>query len=67
VLNPHARRLHEALPFVAAEMLVVETDMPHEPPVRLRDVISQVAAILGVPAADVARRTSENARRVFRV
>ncbi len=66
VLNPHARRLHDALPTIAAELLVVETDMPHEPPVRLRDVVTQVAAILGVPTDDVARRTSENARRVFR-
>lgn len=67
VLNPHARRLHDALPMIAAENLVVETDMPHEPAVRLRDVVAQVAALLGVPAQDVARRTDDNARRVFRV
>lgn len=66
VLNPHARRLHDALAFIGADLLVVETDMPHEPPVRLRDVVKQVAALLGVPQEDVARRTHDNARRIFR-
>lgn len=67
VLNPHSRRLHEAIPLIAPELLVVETDMPHEPPVRLQDVVSQLALVLGVPSDDVAQRTADNARRIFRV
>jgi TatD DNase family protein len=67
VLNPHARRLREALPFIPPELLVVETDMPHAPPVRLASVVDELARLLGADRADVARRTATNARRIFRI
>lgn len=65
VLNAWSRRLHEALPSIPAEMLLVETDMPHDPPVRLAAIVAEVARLRGEDPGDVAKRTDANARRVF--
>lgn len=67
VTNVRARRLHTALPLIPPALLVVESDMPHAPPVRLTAVVDEIARRLDHPRDDVAARTEANARRIFRI
>lgn len=72
-----AQRLHAAVARVPSEHLLVETDSPdqtpppHHPnpnePAYLPLIIQTVAGIRGQTEARIARQTSENARRIFRL
>jgi len=74
---PDARRLHEVVRSVPAEWLVLETDAPDLPPHPHRGeanqpewltlVAARVAALRGWTAAETARITSANARRVLQL
>jgi TatD DNase family protein len=73
VTYPNARRLAEVVRAVGLDALVVETDCPYLPPQPWRGqrnepaylpaTAARVAELCGVPAAEVARRTTENACR----
>jgi len=77
VAFPRAEALREVARTVPGERLLVETDAPYlaPPPHRGRrnepawvvDVARALAAARGEAEADVARQTSENFRRLFRV
>ena len=67
VLQPRARRLHEALPLIAPTLLLVETDMPHDPATPLAAIVHEVARRLGEAPGDVAQRTRANGQRIFRI
>ncbi|MCC7363626.1 MAG: TatD family hydrolase [Dehalococcoidia bacterium] len=72
--NDEARRLAAGLPLDA---ILVETDSPYLPPQRLRgkrnepafvrDAVEAIAAVRGVPAAEIAEATTRNAERTFGV
>ncbi len=65
-LNDKARRLHEALPAIPADRLLVETDAPPLHPARLIDVVAALAVARGSSAEAIAALTARNARRLFR-
>ncbi len=65
VLHKNARRLRAAVPLIPADRLLVETDAPPLPPVRLRDVIESVARLRGVTAREIEELTTSNAQRLF--
>lgn len=65
-LNDKARRLHEALPAIPDDRLLVETDAPPLHPARLVEVIAALAAVRGSSVGAVAALTARNARRLFR-
>lgn len=77
VTYPNARALPEVARFVPADRLVVETDCPFLPPQGYRGkrnepaylalTAARVAELRGEPLDDLARRTTDNARRVLRV
>ncbi|HLL20759.1 MAG TPA: TatD family hydrolase [Kofleriaceae bacterium] len=74
VTYPNARKPVEAARAVPAQLLLAETDAPDQSPRQgtrsepafVAQVVAGLAAARGEPVAEVARRTSENARRVFR-
>lgn len=75
------RHLHALVREIPAERLMLETDAPYLTPRNMRPqpksrrnepaflphVLDTVAHALGRPASEVARQTSENARRFFRI
>ena len=75
------RHLHDLVRAIPADRLMVETDAPYLTPRSMRPqprsrrnepaflphVLEALADALGKPAADVARATTENARRFFRL
>jgi len=73
----NAEAIREAVRIVPRDRLLVETDCPYLAPVPHRgkrnepawvvETARKVAEIWGVPAEEVARVTSENARRLFRL
>ena len=65
-LNDKARRLHEALPAIPDDRLLVETDAPPLHPARLIEVIAALAAVRGNSVEAIAALTARNARRLFR-
>ena len=77
VTYPSARALPDVARFVPADRLVVETDCPYLPPqghrgrrnepAYLAVTAARVAALRGEPLDTLARRLSDNARRLFRV
>jgi TatD DNase family protein len=77
VTYPNARALPEVARFVPIDRLVVETDCPFLPPQGYRGkrnepaylalTAARVAELRGEPLHDLARRTTDNARRLFRV
>lgn len=77
VTFPEARRLAEVVRVVPAEWLVLESDAPDLPPHPHRGqanrpewltlIAARVAALRGWSAADAARFTTANARRVLRL
>jgi len=77
VTYPNARALPEVARFVPGDRLVVETDCPYLPPQGYRGkrnepaylalTAARVAELRGEPLSDLARRTSDNARRLLRV
>lgn len=70
-----ATNLHEAARETPLERILVETDTPFLSPVpfrgkpnepaRVRYVVEKIAELKGIPYEEVARVTTENARRVF--
>ena len=76
VTFPRAENVRNALATLPTERLLVETDTPYLAPVPYRgrrnepawvvEVAERLAAELGLPAAELARRTGENFRRLFR-
>lgn len=72
-----AEPIREAVRLVPRDRLLVETDSPFLAPVPLRGkrnepahvahVAAKVAEVWGAPVEEVARRTTENARRFFRL
>jgi TatD DNase family protein len=77
VTYPNARALPEVARFVPGDRLVIETDCPFLPPQGYRGkrnepaylilTAARVAELRGEPVDTLARRTTENARRLFRV
>ncbi|WP_162301372.1 TatD family hydrolase [Cognatilysobacter segetis] len=77
VTYPRANRLRTLAATMPLEFLVLETDAPDQPdaeargarnePARLVRVLETIATLRGVPATDVARATTANAERVFRL
>jgi TatD DNase family protein len=75
VTYPKAEGVREAARQAPADRLLLETDAPYLPPqpwrgkrnepAYLAEVARRVAEALGKPPAEVARRTTENARRLF--
>lgn len=73
----NARRLPAILPQLPLERLVVETDCPYlaphpyrgqrNEPAYLRLVAEKLASLYQRPVEEIARRTTENARRLFRL
>ena len=71
--------LREAVPKIPLDRLLIETDAPYlfprdlapkpqnrrNEPAFLPHVLERIAALLGLPAAAVARATTENAERLF--
>ena len=72
---PGANRLRRLVAAIPLEQLLLETDAPDQPdvdirgqrnePARLTTILHTVAQLRGQPAEEVARATSENARRLF--
>ena len=77
VTYPNARALPDVARFVPADRLVIETDCPFLPPQGYRGkrnepaylalTATRVAELRGEPLEALARRTSDNARRLLRV
>ena len=77
VTYPKARALPDVARYVPDDRLVVETDCPYLPPQGHRGqrnepaylalTAAHVAALRGEPPAELARRTTANACRLFRV
>lgn len=77
VTYPNARALPEVARFGPVDRLVLETDCPFLPPQGYRGkrnepaylvlTAARVAELRGEPLDDLARRTTDNARRLFRV
>lgn len=77
ITYPRAEALREAVRQVGIAHLVLETDAPYLPPqpyrgkrnepAYLRYVIESLSLILGLPAEDIAARTTRNARELFRL
>ena len=75
VTYPNARRPLEAARAVPDELLLAETDAPDQAPASRRggrsepaylpEIVAGLAAARGQPVEEVARRTAENARRIF--
>jgi TatD DNase family protein len=75
VTYPNARALPEVARFVPRDRLVIETDCPFLPPQGHRGkrnepalmalTAARVAELRGEPVAELARQTSDNARRLF--
>lgn len=75
VTYPNARALPEVTRFVPADRLVIETDCPFLPPQGYRGkrnepaylalTAARVAEARGEPLPELARRLSDNARRLF--
>ena len=75
VTYKNARRAIEVLESAPLERILLETDSPYLPPVPLRGqrndsaklpyIAEKIAEIKGVSVEEVARITSENARRLF--
>lgn len=76
VTHPRARRLRATVAEIPAESLLLETDAPDQPgahhkgqrnePAFLREVLDCVATLRGDDPNELARRTTANARRLFR-
>jgi TatD DNase family protein len=72
-----AEPIREAIRLVPRDRLLVETDSPFLAPVPLRGkrnepanvahVAAKVAEVWGIPLEEVARLTTGNARRLFRL
>jgi TatD DNase family protein len=77
VTYPNARRLPEVVKMVPAEWLVIETDAPDlaphphrgetNRPAWLPLVARRVAELRGWSEAEMARITTENARRILKI
>jgi TatD DNase family protein len=77
VTYERARRIRRVASSMPLEFLLLETDAPDQPdaqrrgqrnePAFLVDVLECIAGLRGIDAAEVARATSANARRVFRL
>ena len=77
VTYPNARALPDVARFVPGDRLVVETDCPFLPPQGYRGkrnepaylaiTVARVAELRGEPLGELAARTTDNARRLFRV
>lgn len=77
VTHARARRLRRVVTEIADEQLLLETDAPDQPgaahrgarnePAFIVEVLDCVAALRGEDATALARRTTENARRLFGV
>ena len=77
VTYPNARALPDVARFVPGDRLVLETDCPFLPPQGHRGqrnepaylpiTAARVAELRGEPLEALARRTSDNARRLLRV
>lgn len=67
LLRKNARKLPEAVKVLPLSALVLETDLPDmaETPATLVQIAEKIAALRGIPVADVARTTTENARQLF--
>ena len=73
---PKAVQLHEAAREVPPERLLVETDCPYLAPIpyrgkrnepaHVRHVAEQLSRLKSIPLEEIARQTSENARRLFK-
>jgi TatD DNase family protein len=74
---PMSKKLHPVINIIPADRLVVETDCPFLPPQSRRGqrnepsyiplTVQALAQIRGVPAEDLARMTTDNARKLFRL
>ena len=72
-----ANRLRRLVATMPLEQLLLETDAPDQPdsaiagqrnePSRLPAIVQTIAELRGQPAPEIARQTSENARRLFRL
>jgi len=77
VTYPRARRLRELVATMPLEFLLLETDSPDQPlhghqgqrnePARLFGVCECIAQLRGVGAEVIARATTDNAARLFRI
>jgi TatD DNase family protein len=77
VTYPNARALPDVARFVPADRLVIETDCPFLPPQGYRGkrnepaylalTAARVAELRGEPLEELARRASDNARRLLRL
>lgn len=75
VTYERAQRLRRIAATMPLDFLLLETDAPDQPdagirgqrnePARLAGICDTIARLRGVPAEDVARATSDNARRLF--
>jgi TatD DNase family protein len=73
----NAREVHDVARRVPLDRLLIETDSPYLAPVPFRGKTNQpgyvkhvaeaIAALRGIPVAEVAARTSENFFRLFRI
>lgn len=77
VTHPRARRLRAVLAGVPADYLLLESDAPHQPgaahrgernePAWITESLAVLARLKAVEEAEMARRTWENARRLFKL
>ena len=77
VTYPKNEPLRQALKTAGLDRLVLETDSPYLPPkssrgqrnepAKIPEVAAKVAELFGVSAEEAARRTTENALRLFRL
>ena len=73
----NAKDLRRSIPFVPDERILIETDSPYLAPVPMRGkrnqpayvkyVCSHLAELKGLSSEDLAKLTSDNAKRVFKI
>ena len=67
LLYENARKLPEVVKTLPLSTLVLETDFPDmaETPVALVEIAEKIARLRGIPVADIAQSTTENAQKLF--
>ena len=74
---PNSKRAKRVASHLPLDRMLIETDCPYltpqahrgqrNEPAYVHDVAEEIAALRGIDAAEVARATTENAKRLFAI